>query len=61
MTSLFLLPLLLVSSGEDKPFYARYREAFGMTHLVVRAQIPGVDRTQMESSLEQAATLATTP
>ncbi len=36
----------------------RYREAFGMTHLVVRAQIPGVDRAQMEASLESVAELA---
>ncbi len=40
---------------------ARYRESFGMTHLIVRAQIPGVDREQMESSLEQVAQLASDP
>jgi alkanesulfonate monooxygenase SsuD/methylene tetrahydromethanopterin reductase-like flavin-dependent oxidoreductase (luciferase family) len=37
---------------------ARYREAFGMTPLVVRAQIPGVERAQMEASLELVAELA---
>jgi alkanesulfonate monooxygenase SsuD/methylene tetrahydromethanopterin reductase-like flavin-dependent oxidoreductase (luciferase family) len=37
---------------------ARYREAFGMTHLVVRAQIPDVERSDMEASLELLAELA---
>jgi alkanesulfonate monooxygenase SsuD/methylene tetrahydromethanopterin reductase-like flavin-dependent oxidoreductase (luciferase family) len=36
---------------------ARYREAFGMTHLVVRAQIPGVERAELEGSLEVLAGL----
>jgi alkanesulfonate monooxygenase SsuD/methylene tetrahydromethanopterin reductase-like flavin-dependent oxidoreductase (luciferase family) len=36
---------------------ARYQEAFGMTHLVVRSQIPGVEREQMLSSLELVASL----
>jgi len=36
---------------------ARYRETFGMTHLVVRSQIPGVEREEMLASLEQVAEL----
>ena len=36
---------------------ARYQETFGMTHLVVRSQIPGVERVQMLSSLELVASL----
>ena len=31
---------------------ARYREKLGMTHLIVRAGIPGVPRAEIEASLE---------
>jgi alkanesulfonate monooxygenase SsuD/methylene tetrahydromethanopterin reductase-like flavin-dependent oxidoreductase (luciferase family) len=31
---------------------AGYRERFGMTHLIARAQIPGVEDGDLESSLE---------
>ena len=31
---------------------ASYRERFGMTHLIARAQIPGVERDELETSLE---------
>jgi len=37
---------------------ARYREALGMTHLVVRAQIPGLPRELAEGSLELVAETA---
>jgi alkanesulfonate monooxygenase SsuD/methylene tetrahydromethanopterin reductase-like flavin-dependent oxidoreductase (luciferase family) len=36
---------------------AQYRETFGMTHLVARAQIPGVERSELEGSLELLAAL----
>ena len=37
---------------------ARYREKLGMTHLIVRAGIPGVPRAEIEASLELVASLA---
>ena len=37
---------------------ARYREKLGMTHLIVRAGIPGVPREEIEASLELLAPLA---
>ena len=37
---------------------ARYREKLGMTHLIVRAGIPGVPRAEIEASLELLARLA---
>jgi alkanesulfonate monooxygenase SsuD/methylene tetrahydromethanopterin reductase-like flavin-dependent oxidoreductase (luciferase family) len=40
---------------------ARYREALGMTHLVVRAQIPGLPRELAEGSLAEVAELAAQP
>jgi alkanesulfonate monooxygenase SsuD/methylene tetrahydromethanopterin reductase-like flavin-dependent oxidoreductase (luciferase family) len=40
---------------------ARYREALGMTHLVVRAQIPGLPRELAEDSLALVAELAVQP
>jgi len=36
---------------------AALRERFGMTHLIVRAQIPGVDPTDIEASLDRLAGL----
>ena len=36
---------------------ARYQQAFGMTHLIVRSQIPGVERAEILSSLELVAEL----
>jgi alkanesulfonate monooxygenase SsuD/methylene tetrahydromethanopterin reductase-like flavin-dependent oxidoreductase (luciferase family) len=37
---------------------ARYREVFGMTHLIVRGQIPGLERKELEGSLELLAPMA---
>jgi alkanesulfonate monooxygenase SsuD/methylene tetrahydromethanopterin reductase-like flavin-dependent oxidoreductase (luciferase family) len=37
---------------------ARYRETLGMTHLIVRAQIPGLEPRQLEASLGLLAPLA---
>jgi alkanesulfonate monooxygenase SsuD/methylene tetrahydromethanopterin reductase-like flavin-dependent oxidoreductase (luciferase family) len=34
---------------------ARYRERFGMTHLIVRAQIPGATPSELEASLDLLA------
>lgn len=36
---------------------AGYRERFGMTHLIVRAQIPGLEPAALEASLEHVAGL----
>jgi len=36
---------------------ARYRERFAMTHLIARTQIPGLEASDLESSLELLATL----
>jgi len=37
---------------------ARYRETFGMTHLIARAQVPGVEPADLEGSLELFAQLS---
>jgi len=44
--------------GEVADGIARYREQLGMTHLVVRAQIPGLPRELSEESLALIAELA---
>jgi len=36
---------------------AALRERFGMTHLIVRAQIPGVDPAELEASVDRIAAL----
>lgn len=36
---------------------ARYRERFGMTHLIARTQIPGLEDAELEASLELLAGL----
>jgi alkanesulfonate monooxygenase SsuD/methylene tetrahydromethanopterin reductase-like flavin-dependent oxidoreductase (luciferase family) len=36
----------------------RYRRALGITHLVVRTQVPGLERKQLEASLDWLAELA---
>jgi alkanesulfonate monooxygenase SsuD/methylene tetrahydromethanopterin reductase-like flavin-dependent oxidoreductase (luciferase family) len=36
---------------------ARYREELGVTHLIARAQIPGLARAEIEDSLGEIAQL----
>ena len=40
---------------------ARYRERFGMTHLIARSPIPGVEPAELEASLAHTASLASQP
>jgi alkanesulfonate monooxygenase SsuD/methylene tetrahydromethanopterin reductase-like flavin-dependent oxidoreductase (luciferase family) len=36
---------------------ARYRERFGMTHMIARSPIPGVDDAELQASLAHIAAL----
>ena len=37
---------------------ARLQERFGMTHLIARVQVPGLEGAPVEANLEQLAALA---
>jgi alkanesulfonate monooxygenase SsuD/methylene tetrahydromethanopterin reductase-like flavin-dependent oxidoreductase (luciferase family) len=49
---------LVGDASQVRERIARYREALGLTHLIVRAQVPGADPDEIEASIRRIAALA---
>ena len=55
--AVLFLVVLVGEAAAVRDQVAALRERFGMTHLIVRSQIPGVDPADIEASLDRIAEL----